>query len=314
MITLISSFLKNLTIGKIQTVKNVTIVQLRGSDPQFPQLAPFVVAHEKGWVRIKEITASGSVPELMAENLSDELVLLLKGEVLLGAKQNRTVNTTILLAPRTNTVIPVSCVEQGRWFTMSPEFTPSDVFMSGEMRMNMTLSVNENVSATGKYMSNQGQVWGNVRERISAARVASPTSNYGDYAKAQNDRIKDYMSAFKLQPGATGILGFTNGMLVGCDVIPREEVFSHYFDRLVRSYVLDALHLTPNDKSDPDYKSAAEEFLREIEKAAHSSYPSPGVGESIQIDGSKISGSILTYENAVIHLAMFAINKSHAIL
>ena len=48
-------------------------------------------------------------------NKSDRMVLILDGEELVGIKQNRIVNTTILIAANTTTVIPVSCVEQGRW-------------------------------------------------------------------------------------------------------------------------------------------------------------------------------------------------------
>ena len=62
-----------------------------------------------------EVSRGGSVPELKVVNKSDRMLLILDGEELVGAKQNRIVNTTILIAGNTATVIPVSCVEQGRW-------------------------------------------------------------------------------------------------------------------------------------------------------------------------------------------------------
>jgi hypothetical protein len=42
-------------------------------------------------------------------------LLLLDGEELVGAKQNRILNTTVLVDAHVTVTIPVSCVEQGRW-------------------------------------------------------------------------------------------------------------------------------------------------------------------------------------------------------
>jgi len=55
------------------------------------------------------------VPELKVISQSDRPILLLDGEELVGAKQNRVLNTTILLREKAETNIQVSCVEQGRW-------------------------------------------------------------------------------------------------------------------------------------------------------------------------------------------------------
>src|SRR5258706_16469161 len=65
--------------------------------------------------RIKEVSESGSVPQLMLFNDGAVPVLLLDGEELIGAKQNRILNLTILAPARTALPIPVSCVESGRW-------------------------------------------------------------------------------------------------------------------------------------------------------------------------------------------------------
>jgi len=49
-------------------------------------------------VHITEVSAGGRVPELAFENSSDETVLLVDGDELVGAKQNRVVNLSILVA------------------------------------------------------------------------------------------------------------------------------------------------------------------------------------------------------------------------
>src|SRR4051794_35805362 len=72
--------------------------------------------------RVSEVNTEGSVPELLAFNPLDQAVLLYDGEELLGAKQNRILNVTVLTAPHSETRIPVSCVEQGRWHAASATF------------------------------------------------------------------------------------------------------------------------------------------------------------------------------------------------
>ncbi|MBT8446990.1 MAG: hypothetical protein KJO38_07570, partial [Gammaproteobacteria bacterium] len=78
-------------------------------------------AVENGWARVQEVSDSGNVPELRVENKADRPVLIMDGEQLIGAKQNRVANLTLLLPAGKTTVIPVSCVEQGRWRSVSDD-------------------------------------------------------------------------------------------------------------------------------------------------------------------------------------------------
>ena len=51
------------------------------------------------------------MPTLRVINGADRPVLLLDGEELVGAKQNRVLNTSVLVAKGARLDIPVSCVE-----------------------------------------------------------------------------------------------------------------------------------------------------------------------------------------------------------
>ena len=64
---------------------------------------------------VQEVSEGGSVPELLVDNMGDIRVLFIEGEELVGPKQNRILNTSILVAAKSKTKIPVSCVEHGRW-------------------------------------------------------------------------------------------------------------------------------------------------------------------------------------------------------
>ena len=66
-------------------------------------------------ILVEEVSEGGSVPDLLVENKGDQRVLFLEGEELVGAKQNRILNTSVLVAAHSKIKIPVSCVEQGRW-------------------------------------------------------------------------------------------------------------------------------------------------------------------------------------------------------
>jgi hypothetical protein len=64
-------------------------------------------ALEAGSLQVSEV-GDGTVRELSVENQGDADVLILDGEQLIGAKQNRMTNRSIVLGANTKTTIPVS--------------------------------------------------------------------------------------------------------------------------------------------------------------------------------------------------------------
>jgi ARG and Rhodanese-Phosphatase-superfamily-associated Protein domain len=105
--------------------RNLAVSPLVVSNPRADDYSTLDEALTTGRVRITEVGEAGSVPELKLLNDTDHPILLLDGEELAGAKQNRICNLTILAPPRAETIIPVSCVEAGRWSWRSQAFSTS---------------------------------------------------------------------------------------------------------------------------------------------------------------------------------------------
>ena len=74
---------------------------------------------------ITETSEAGDVPELAVSNPLADDVLLYDGAELVGAKQNRILNVTVLVAASSTLRVPVSCTEEGRWRSVSTRATPS---------------------------------------------------------------------------------------------------------------------------------------------------------------------------------------------
>ncbi len=138
---IIETYLGQAKVGRKQSYKNLAV---------FPLLSPYAVpadyltldeALTGGLIEVAEVSESGSVPKLKVINKAAKMVLILDGEELVGAKQNRIVNTTILVAAQSTTVIPVSCVEQGRWSYHSPRFFSEKRMMSPGLRAMKSLTL-----------------------------------------------------------------------------------------------------------------------------------------------------------------------------
>src|SRR5260370_2924087 len=118
-------------IGRCGEFRSLTLFPLMRRSVPVPEMDYLVVedgiAHGK--VRVTELHAGGSVPELRLENNADLPVLLVDGEELVGAKQNRVLNLTILAPAKQTTVVPVSCVEAGRWKMASDDLQTADHVM-----------------------------------------------------------------------------------------------------------------------------------------------------------------------------------------
>src|SRR5687767_14277648 len=57
----------------------------------------------------------GVVQELLAFNKGPRPVLIVEGETLIGARQNRMVAHTVVVGPGMRVDVPVGCMEHGRW-------------------------------------------------------------------------------------------------------------------------------------------------------------------------------------------------------
>lgn len=98
----------------------------------------------------------------MVVNRAHKPVLLIDGEELAGAKQNRVPNTSILIKEVSETKIPVSCTEQGRRSYASQAFAESGHVMACKSRSKKTRSVHQSLEACGAPKSDQGEVWDGV--------------------------------------------------------------------------------------------------------------------------------------------------------
>ena len=122
-------------------------------------------------LRITETSDAGSVPELVVENPPDSAVLLYDGEELVGAKQNRILNVSVLVGAGAKLPIPVSCVEQGRWSRQSDAFGSATHISHSHLRRRKAETLAAQPLARGVA---QGEVWDEVREKQSRMGVRSP--------------------------------------------------------------------------------------------------------------------------------------------
>ena len=104
---------------RFQNMEMIPLLAENAADFEYDTLDE---ALNSGAARITETSDSGTVPELTFLNESDTPVFLMDGEELVGAKQNRVLNLSIMAPAGQTITIPVSCVEAGRWAHTSSEF------------------------------------------------------------------------------------------------------------------------------------------------------------------------------------------------
>ena len=109
----------DITVGAPQAHRNLTLFPLLATRaPELPY-ALLADALASGSVHIGEV-GQGTVPALTARNDGDVDVLVLDGEQLIGSRQNRMTNRSLLLPAGSTIELPVSCMEHGRWHFRPP--------------------------------------------------------------------------------------------------------------------------------------------------------------------------------------------------
>ena len=309
----IQSWLRELRAGEPVEHQNLAVVPLLGGLGESPDYQTLDEALAGGTLAVREVSEAGNVPELDVQNTVQKNVLLLDGEELVGAKQNRILNLTILIAAGKRMTIPVSCVEQGRWRSMSKQFV-SGRYAPSRVRNNKERSVRESLRATGAAMSDQGQVWNDVEEVLSRNAPNSRTRAMADaYAKRETD-LRKAAEKIHLPNDACGMAAFVTAELVVVDLFGYQTTFRQMSGKLIDSYLLAALNelSVRTDREFPpgafDFRKRTAEVLERAAAGQVEERPSIGLGTDVRITGDDVRGAALVHDGQVLHASLFPDN------
>ena len=165
-------------------------------------------------------------------------MIVCDGEELVGAKQNRILNVTVLVPARGIVRIPVSCVEQGRWSRGSGAFSAASHTAYPELRRRKAERL---AAAPLRLGAAQDEVWSAVAEKSIRLGSYSPTGAQAHIFASRGRELADLRGAFPLEPGQSGALVALGSDLLCLDYLSRPEAFARLYPKLLDGYLLDAL-------------------------------------------------------------------------
>ena len=304
----IQQILAGVTLGDPEPAGALTVVPIFGDLPLGPRYITLGEAIEAEVLDVTEIGEGGVVGTLRARNTGTKAVLIIDGEELRGAKQNRVLNTTVLIGAGSTVDLPVSCTERGRWRYESYLFTDSGHVAEHSVRAAARMSVTENVRESGRFHSDQGEVWNQVDCLAFAHAVQSPTAAMRDVIESRREAMESLVGSLDAEPGERGLLAVVDGVVLGFDLVSRPEAYARLHDRILRSYALEALRAQA--KADPARDArAAKEWMVSLAEAEGTVHEAPGMGKTHRFTGPGIAGVGLTFRDAIVHAAFLAVRS-----
>jgi hypothetical protein len=307
---LLTRTLGALEIGTAREHANLTMFPLLGGRPADPDYHTLDEALAAGTARVTEVSDSGSVPELRFQNSGGWAVLLLDGEELVGAKQNRVLNLTILAPAGKEIQIPVSCVEAGRWSHVSAEFAAAPRAHYAAGRAKKAAAVNASMRATGERRSDQGEVWADISAKARRMAAVSDTEAMAAMYEGHAANVDSFVEALRPVEHQAGAVFAINGELVGLDLFDYPATLRKLLPKLVRSYALDAIDAADPVRAGGHASASPEALMKAVLGAEAEAFPAVGEGEDLRLTGKDLTGGALVARGRVVHLSAFLLHNA----
>lgn len=294
-----------------QSFKNAAIVQFQTDFLNTFDYISLSEGMKKKLIEVKEISETGSVNNLMVINRSEFFVFMSDGDILKGAKQNRVLNTSVLIEPDSKTVIPVSCVEAGRWRHTSHNFGHEEFSAPVHMRSSKASMVKNSLNEKKCPNSDQGKIWNEISEYQDSFSIHSETSNLSDVFGSMDNDFDDILKNLKPKTDSNGLAIFVNGNLLNLEIYNRSAIYNEYFPRLLKGAFLEIFKMKKNEreiqKAEAFYKTI--DFLDNYENIKFELHKGVAAGNEKRFDTPELSGLELIYIDKTIHLAALNLIK-----
>ena len=266
----------------------------------------FEAAMKRGGITVEELSESGSVPELRVKNRESQPVFVLDGEQLLGAKQNRIVNLSLMVPAQSEMVIPVTCVERGRWSHRHDRSRPSDHVMYAEGRADkmdhVSASMNRGTSVRHR-RADQSAVWSGIRKKSMRMRSYSAAEAMHEIFSAHKPRLETFVERFTPAEYQVGAIFMVRNVECGVELFDSVSTCATYLPQLVKSWAVDAIdrirveQLAGRDKVN---------ILKELLTGSWNVSPALGLGWDARRREKALTAGALLVEDRAIHVACFS--------
>jgi hypothetical protein len=299
--------IRRVRVGRGLSFQNLTMFPLTRRRSLALRYLPLFDALQKGpeAFDLRELPGGASVPEIEVVNRLSLPVLIIEGQELVGAKQHRTANLTVLVPAESSLKLDVSCVEAGRWAHASQSFRAAQRAQFASGRARKVASVSCSMRASGRAHSDQSEVWSDISEKLHTLGVDSPTSAMSDLYERHAPTLDGYVHAFREVPDCHGAAFAVRDRVIGLDLFGDTSTFRAFKEQLLRGYAVEALGEFDDAASPAPERNKVSFLLRDVAEGSYEAYPSVGLGEDVRIGGQRTVAGALAVEGEVVHLAAF---------
>lgn len=318
-----SPFPSELQMGNPTICDNLAIVPLLNTNDSHPDYFTLDEGLDSSLFEVEELDEGASVNDILFRNQSDKFALLIEGEEFLGAMQNRILNVSIFVTPKTKQTIPVSCVEAGRWrhqhqHRSKQRFKAANRMHYARGRAFENQAVSASLDSNHEYRSDQSGVWRDISLKSSRMKAHSPSSASDAMYVSAESKTEDYLKSFKNASNQVGSVFLIDGVVSGLELFATEATHKRMIQKLVRSYALDAIDLAmarPKGAVEPRSKltkeqclAATEEFTNRLKSSWTKRFDGVCVGENYRFKDDQLTGGALVHEDQLLHLCAFALD------
>lgn len=270
-----------------------------------PVCLPLDLAVARGLGRVEELPGGGRVPRVRVINRGDRPILLIDGEELQGAKQNRVVSLTTLVPPRSTLDVPVACVEEGRWSAVSRGFAVGAALMNPAGRARMMSDVCRSLAEGGVGEADQATVWAGVREVLRDLGVQSPTGALADAQAARRADIERFIQGFEVVRGQVGAVILVGDQVTAVEIVGDTRTWMRLWPRVLGGHALEALDQKGHGARPGGRRRKAGAALRLLREGAWAPRQAVGAGRPLTLEDDRATATAVLLGDSLVHLVAF---------
>ncbi len=283
----------NLKAAEPVFLRNLKIYPIKGDNGNGFTLTTIEETINAGDAEFRELDTP-DVNEILFINRGNSPVLMLDGDEITGALQNRIISRSDISEPNSTRRISVICAEEDRWGEIGG-FKTGYCSYPG-LRALLTKSRQTKTDI-------QKAIWKEIQRKMTVTKTRSATSSMHDIFENLAEEINRYIEDFQsLNHNAIGLIGTTGNRILGCDMFQNPKIYQKCENKLIRSYALDAIEYVHKGNGHPN----VERFLTTT-LAALNKNESKTKTQNITIKADGLLGQATVYQDNVVHLSAFPV-------